>query len=202
MSSTEDAWCEVGEHQVSKDDMWNNFADCKNCVSEKEYKQQIEEDEEDTDYSDKICAERKANGTHNYDNGNIGCWCLDDGIPMEHTSAQRQVNEEIRAEVMRAKCGHYHQNKRDIGKMYNCWDCDMNDIDSDEDSQDGYCEGDCGKKEIWDMSERNMCKRCELRDNECVGCLESMKDRKSICIKCWAECWVVEKSFFENLHLE
>ena len=86
--------------------------------------------------------------------------------------------------------------------MYNCWDCDMNDIDSDEDSQDGWCEGDCGKREIWDMSERNMCKRCELRVYDCVGCLESMKDRKSICIKCWAECWVDEKSFFENLHLE
>lgn len=179
--SEEDDWCEVGEHQVSKDDKWENFADCKNCVSEKEYKEQMEEDEEDD--------------MPLWDQASI--W-----IPMEHTSAQRQVNEEIRAEVMRAKCGHYHQNKRDIGKMYNCWDCDMNDIDSDEDSQDGYCEGDCGKKEIWDMSERNMCKRCELCVYDCVGCLESMKDRKSICIKCWAECWVDEKSFFENLHLE
>jgi hypothetical protein len=39
----EDAWCEVGEHHVSKDDMWNDFADCKNCVSEKEYKEQMKE---------------------------------------------------------------------------------------------------------------------------------------------------------------
>ena len=37
-----------------------------------------EDEEEDPNYSDKVCAERKANGTHNYDNGNIGCWCLED----------------------------------------------------------------------------------------------------------------------------
>ena len=43
----EDAWCEVGEHHVSKDEMWKDFADCKNCVSEKEYKEQMEEDEKE-----------------------------------------------------------------------------------------------------------------------------------------------------------
>jgi len=30
-------WCEVGEHLVEKGDMWEDFADCKGCVSEKEY---------------------------------------------------------------------------------------------------------------------------------------------------------------------
>ena len=43
------AWCEVGEHHVSKDDMWKDFADCQNCVSEKEYKQQMEDGEEEDD---------------------------------------------------------------------------------------------------------------------------------------------------------
>jgi hypothetical protein len=32
-------WCEVGEHYVDADEMWEDFADCKNCVSEKEYKE-------------------------------------------------------------------------------------------------------------------------------------------------------------------
>jgi len=39
----EEEWCHVGEHRVSKDEMWKDFADCKNCVSEKEYKQQMED---------------------------------------------------------------------------------------------------------------------------------------------------------------
>ena len=30
-------YCEVGEHYVKEEDMWSDFADCKNCVSEKEY---------------------------------------------------------------------------------------------------------------------------------------------------------------------
>jgi hypothetical protein len=30
-------WCEVGEHYVDAEEMWEDFADCKNCVSEKEY---------------------------------------------------------------------------------------------------------------------------------------------------------------------
>tara|TARA_R110002049_G_scaffold289649_1_gene472640 strand:- start:42 stop:596 length:555 start_codon:yes stop_codon:yes gene_type:complete len=48
-------------------EMWNEIEDLF-----------VEEDEaEDPNYSDKICAERKANGTHNYLNGNNGCWCLD-----------------------------------------------------------------------------------------------------------------------------
>ncbi len=41
-----------------------------------------------------------------------------------------------------------------------------------------YCEGGCGKAEIWDCSNRNMCKTCELHpDNnplcwevKCDGC--------------------------------
>ena len=38
MEEEEDqVWCEVGEHKVSKDDMWEDFADCQNCVSLKEY---------------------------------------------------------------------------------------------------------------------------------------------------------------------
>ena len=37
------SWCEVGEHHVSKDDMWKDFADCKNCVSEKEMMERQEE---------------------------------------------------------------------------------------------------------------------------------------------------------------
>tara|TARA_R110002126_G_scaffold31885_1_gene101994 strand:+ start:1317 stop:1640 length:324 start_codon:yes stop_codon:yes gene_type:complete len=32
---------------------------------------------EDLNYSDNICSLRKSLGTHNYDNGNIGCWCLE-----------------------------------------------------------------------------------------------------------------------------
>ena len=40
-------WCEVGEHYVDADDMWEDFADCKNCVSEKEYKERITADEEE-----------------------------------------------------------------------------------------------------------------------------------------------------------
>mgnify|MGYP003658817363 CR=1 FL=1 len=50
-----------------------HLEDWKKYVIYKEY-----EEEEDPNYSDKVCAERKANGTHNYDNGNIGCWCLEE----------------------------------------------------------------------------------------------------------------------------
>jgi hypothetical protein len=32
---------------------------------------------EDLNYSDNICSLRKSLGIHNYDNGNIGCWCLE-----------------------------------------------------------------------------------------------------------------------------
>jgi len=35
-------FCEVGDHYVDPDDMWHpNFADCKGCVSEKEYREAI-----------------------------------------------------------------------------------------------------------------------------------------------------------------
>jgi len=47
---------------------------CETCNREKEE----EDEDEDPNYSDKICAERKANGTHNYNNGNNGCWCLEE----------------------------------------------------------------------------------------------------------------------------
>lgn len=40
-------WCEVGEHYVDADDMWEDFADCKNCVSEKEYKEEMQKIEMD-----------------------------------------------------------------------------------------------------------------------------------------------------------
>ena len=40
-------WCEVGEHRVSELDMWKDFADCKNCVSEKEMLERTVDDEED-----------------------------------------------------------------------------------------------------------------------------------------------------------
>ena len=33
----EKKYCEVGEHYVEEEDMWPDFADCKNCVSEKDY---------------------------------------------------------------------------------------------------------------------------------------------------------------------
>ena len=36
----------------------------------------------------------------------------------------------------------------------------------DEDSDDEYCEGGCGKKEIWDASEKNMCKDCDEGDKK------------------------------------
>ena len=46
-------WCEVGEHYVDPDEMWDDgFADCKNCVSEKEYlefQQDEETDDEDSE---------------------------------------------------------------------------------------------------------------------------------------------------------
>ena len=37
----EEMYCEVGDHYVEKTDMWPNFADCKNCCSEKEYEEQM-----------------------------------------------------------------------------------------------------------------------------------------------------------------
>ena len=40
------AFCEVGEHYVEPDDMWEDFADCKGCVSEKDYKEATEEEPE------------------------------------------------------------------------------------------------------------------------------------------------------------
>ena len=40
-------WCDVGEHHVDVEDMWSNFADCKNCVSEKEYLAATADDEEE-----------------------------------------------------------------------------------------------------------------------------------------------------------
>ena len=47
MCDTQKEWCEVGEHYVDPDEMWPCFADCKNCVSEKDYKEAMGEDEED-----------------------------------------------------------------------------------------------------------------------------------------------------------
>ena len=41
------AYCNVGEHKVNKIDMWEDFADCKNCVSKKEYDEQMNSEEED-----------------------------------------------------------------------------------------------------------------------------------------------------------
>ena len=32
-----DAYCEVGEHRTTKEMMWPDFVDCKDCVNEKEY---------------------------------------------------------------------------------------------------------------------------------------------------------------------
>ena len=43
------AYCEVGEHFVEPDDMWDDFADCKGCVSEKDYKEAKEEEVFDND---------------------------------------------------------------------------------------------------------------------------------------------------------
>ena len=40
-------WCDVGEHHVDVEDMWSNFADCKNCVSEKEYLAAIADNDEE-----------------------------------------------------------------------------------------------------------------------------------------------------------
>jgi len=37
-------WCECGEHYADEDDFWDeDFADCKNCCTEKEYIEQTEE---------------------------------------------------------------------------------------------------------------------------------------------------------------
>ena len=47
MCDTQKEWCEVGEHYVDPDEMWPCFADCKNCVSEKEYKEAMGEEEEE-----------------------------------------------------------------------------------------------------------------------------------------------------------
>ena len=35
-----------------------------------------------------------------------------------------------------------------------------------DDSQDGWCEGTCGKKEIWDCSDHNMCKTCHFKHED------------------------------------
>ena len=56
---------ETPEEQKIWFDMEDEIKLCDECAKEE-------------DYSDKVCAERKANGTHNYDNGNIGCWCLEE----------------------------------------------------------------------------------------------------------------------------
>ena len=48
----------------------------------------------------------------------------------------------------------------------------INDSD-DEESDDEYCEGGCGKKEIWDGSEKNMCKDCDEDDEVWFVCGES-----------------------------
>ena len=56
-------------------DVWEKLAELGVSASGE---QEEEDEDEDPNYSDKICAERKANGTHNYNNGNNGCWCLDD----------------------------------------------------------------------------------------------------------------------------
>ncbi len=44
--NNEECYCTVGEHIVDIKDMWDNFADCKNCTSEKDYKEKIKEQEE------------------------------------------------------------------------------------------------------------------------------------------------------------
>tara|TARA_R110000796_G_scaffold123828_1_gene238276 strand:+ start:180 stop:893 length:714 start_codon:yes stop_codon:yes gene_type:complete len=48
-------WCEVGEHRVSELDMWKDFADCKNCVSEKEMLERtVDDEEEEEEEEDKL----------------------------------------------------------------------------------------------------------------------------------------------------
>ena len=50
------SWCEVGEHYVNELDMWEDLADCKNCVSEKEMLELIEDYE---DYEGKTKEEQE-----------------------------------------------------------------------------------------------------------------------------------------------
>ena len=50
------SWCEVGEHYVNELDMWEDLADCKNCVSEKEMLELIEDYE---DYEPKTKEEQE-----------------------------------------------------------------------------------------------------------------------------------------------
>ena len=37
----ESRWCECGEHYVPREMMWPNFADCRECVTPKEYAEQM-----------------------------------------------------------------------------------------------------------------------------------------------------------------
>ena len=43
--------------------------------------------------------------------------------------------------------------------------CDDGDTTSDEEEEE-YCDGGCGKKEIWDCSDKNMCKTCHIKEEE------------------------------------
>ena len=70
-----DADC--GQDAKYSDMNGNNYCSEK-CELSQEFEYYSSNEEEEEKYSDNICAERKANGTHNYENGNAGCWCLDD----------------------------------------------------------------------------------------------------------------------------
>ena len=86
---------------------------------------------------------------------------------------QAQIEEEVEFDMC-CGCGKFNDTRPmcDCGSSHreNCSDCD---------DEDDYCDGGCGKKEIWDCSDRHMCKTCHFKKEEeeeedvcCVGCGE------------------------------
>ena len=42
--------------------------------------------------------------------------------------------------------------------------------EEDSDDEEDYCDGGCGQKEIWDCSDKHMCKTCDMREEELFTC--------------------------------
>ena len=149
-------------------EMWNEIEDLF-----------VEEDEaEDPNYSDKICAERKANGTHNYLNGNNGCWCLDDVDVEEDEDEDPNYSDKICAE-RKANGTHNYLNGNN-----GCWCLDYVDVkecghrfecgcgkptcmemDGQECDDIGLCSNE-GCKHYYDSRNDN----CDCNDKDCPYC--------------------------------
>tara|TARA_R100000654_G_scaffold19326_4_gene39561 strand:+ start:8613 stop:8873 length:261 start_codon:yes stop_codon:yes gene_type:complete len=75
-----------------------------------------------------------------------------------------EVVEEVRECCGRCCPDGYYDEKKFEGTEYECFTEDwIDEVLPDYHPEDyGYCEGGCGKREIWFCSDRNMCKTCEL----------------------------------------